>query len=100
MLASAKLKLHWDQVLHEVLAQYNRTIHDDTGIPPVSFFVSHKRLLNTAMTKNFWREAPKNFKTFQESDLVMSKIPFHPARGRVGRVTDGGVRGLWFKSLG
>ena len=51
MLTSAKRKVDWDQVLHVVVAQYNRTIHDDTGIPPVSFFVPHPPQLNTPTTK-------------------------------------------------
>ena len=36
------------------------------------------------------------------ASLVLSKgwQLYHPASGRVGRVTDCGVRGLWFKSPG
>ena len=83
MLASAEWKLDWDRVLHEVVAQYNRTIHDDTGIPLASFFVSHQPQLNTPTTKKFQRETSKNFKTFQEGDLVLRKIPIY----KVGQLT-------------
>ena len=33
MLLSADRKLDWDKILHEIVTQYNRTIHDDTGGP-------------------------------------------------------------------
>ena len=35
----------------------------------------------------------------QLSKYALKLIYFNPAGGRVGRVTDCGVRGLWFKSL-
>lgn len=77
MLVSAERKIEWDKVLHEVVAQYNRTPHDDTGKAPVEFFHTEHPQLNSPREKTYWRIGGSNFQPFQTLDLVMRKIPFY-----------------------
>ena len=79
MLVSADRKREWDKVLYEVLAQYNRTVHSETGKAPVEFFSREIPQLNSPREKTYWRQKKKGFRPFQAGDLVMRKIPFQPA---------------------
>ena len=55
MLVNAECKDEWDKGLHEVVAQYNSTIHSNTGKAPVEFFGMTWQQLNTPRDKTYWR---------------------------------------------
>ena len=69
----------WDKKLYEVVAQYNRTPHADTGKAPADFFVTNSSI--NIPKSPYWKE-PRNFKPFEVGDLVMRKVPFQPAGQR------------------
>ena len=67
----------WDHYIHNIIAQYNRMPHSETGVPPAEFFLPDKAEI-IIPTKIFWR-SPRNFKGFEIGDLVLRKTPYQPA---------------------
>ena len=65
---------HWDRELSQVVAQYNRTPHTETGKAPVDFFVTGSDII-VPKKSNTWRQAPK-FKSFAVGDLVLRRTPY------------------------
>lgn len=72
----------WDQVIHKIVVQYNRTIHDETGRTPASFYSAAEEAPVLSEGVIVTREAGKNFKPFTLGDLVLRKIPFYSAQDK------------------
>ena len=66
----------WDTHVHNVIAQYNRMPHSETGVPPAEFFLQDKAEI-IVPTRTFWK-LPPHFKGFQIGDLVLRKTPYTP----------------------
>ena len=63
----------WDKVLHEVVAQYNRSPHSETGKAPAEFFVQNNDI--NIPNNQYWKQ-PRKFTPFVVGDLIMRKVPF------------------------
>ena len=66
----------WDKHLYEVVSQYNRTPHSETGRAPSEFFVKVADI--NVPAKPYWKP-PQKFRPFVVGDLVMRKVPYQPA---------------------
>ena len=67
--------LNWDKEVSAVVIQYNRTIHEETGRTPVSFYTEMPEgpILRD---REYWDEPGKNFKIYKIGDQVLRKIAF------------------------
>ena len=80
--ASDGMTRRWDQQLHKVVAQYNRTPHDQTKKAPVDFFVTNSDIIvPTNNPPKVWREA-RNHQPFKVGDFVLRRTPYQPAGER------------------
>ena len=70
---------NWDKHLYQVVAQYNRTPHTETGRAPCEFFVKEADI-NVPSTP-YWKP-PHKFQPLAVGDLVMRKTPYQPAGQR------------------
>lgn len=62
----------WDQVIFQIVAQYNRTPHSETGKAPCEFFTNYAELI-IPKKPELWKPAKANFRPFQIGDLVLKK---------------------------
>lgn len=71
---------YWDREIYKVVAQYNRTVHGETGRTPVSYYSLNADgpIIRRSLTK----EAGSNFRPFEVGQLVLRKIPFFKSEER------------------
>ena len=72
----------WDGVIVNVMVQYNRTIHSETGRSPVSFYSNFADDPILRKPKEFRTNPGRNFKPYSVGDLVLRKIPFKTGENR------------------
>ena len=66
----------WDKVIISIMVQYNRTVHQESGKAPVSFYTNFEEEPVLREPLKFRLEPGKNFKPLLVGDLVLRKIPF------------------------
>ena len=73
---------YWDREIHQVMAQYNRMPHQETGKSPLEFFskAPAELILPGPPTKT-WKDAV-GYEGFQVGDLVLRKTPYQPVGER------------------
>ena len=81
----------WCKKLYQVVSQYNRTPHSETGKAPSEYFVQEPRII--VPSKKYWK-APRKFNPFHVVDLVLRKIPTKAAgqRDKLGPRYQGPLR--------
>lgn len=80
----------WDEAIYKIVAQYNRTPHDETNKLPVSFYTA--RADAPFMHRDrFRRQAGDKFKPYKVGDLVLKKVPMQlqKLRGKLADKYDG-----------
>lgn len=66
----------WDQVIYKVLAQYNRSVHSESGRTPVSYYTEPKEDQVLSKNAQITREAGDKFKPYMIGELVLRRIPY------------------------
>ena len=67
----------WDLEIAQIIIQYNRMVHEETGRTPVSYYTGKIEEPILPLPKKEFKSAGKNFKPYKRGELVLYRIPFH-----------------------
>lgn len=73
---------NWDKKVYEIVAQYNRMPHAETGRPPVEFFLEEAAQPILPVKEPVWKKEGRSFRRFAVGDLVLRKVPFQASGQR------------------